>query len=381
MPDIRPPALFSKATARDFFHALRVASKAILKHLGIPVSPGRRTRRWEHGHPVGITYHYTAGVSWKGAASWLNDVRNTESSCHLLVADRLPTELASLFPSEALGLDVLVIMLADLDKATWHGNWSNGYNVGIENRNAGILRRNQAVSHGARGTWTWWANEWRAAFPHVELGKTPELVDGTWWEPYTVGQLKANVRLGQMLYGLVEGALEPSWLVPHSCIKSTKFDTGRLFPLQAVRQATLDQISVDQLTWLKDFQQDPPGYMDAFDEAEDLRFLIELAQRQAGRRDEDGMASYPICEEPPGVDLQLLIQKGAWRDELDAVRRGLSMLGYVVDGAGPVLDKTTAHAVWMFQKCAGFTVDSIPGDETQRALAARLAQFGLRREA
>jgi N-acetyl-anhydromuramyl-L-alanine amidase AmpD len=364
--------LYTRKQAEEFFKAWREASIEVLDYYNLPTSPGHKTRPWKRGHAVGVTEHFTAGVTWKGSISWLSG-GSPNSSCHAIILDRRMAEVDAIFDKYGLDMPVLSLLLADLDAGTWHATWSNGYNFGIENRNAGPLK-------GIQGAWTWWANKWTKPFPYQELNKTPINIDGKWWEPYTYGQIMANITICQMLYCLYEGDMDRRWFIPHQCISKGKMDTGRAFPLDNVRDAVFDQVAVGDLTWLHSFKADPM-YMDDYDEEEDLEFLKELAERQGDRsEDDDEVHDFQVLEQPPDTELQLLVQDGNWRDELPAIRRALHLLGYHVPASDVLdLDKDTALAVWMFQTSYGgdLTVDKIPGGKTQAKLYERLKSFGL----
>lgn len=369
--------LFSKHQADEFFKALRSASVEILKHFSLPVDQGKkRYAAWKEGHPIGVTEHFTAGVTWKGSVSWLNDGGNDNSvSCQMLILDRMLPEVKAIYDKypPLKDLQVVVILMSDGIIPCWHAGWVNKLTFGIENRNAGPLRYD-----GQK--WYWWAKNWKAEFPVEGLGKTPQNFDGKWWEPYTFGQVCANILVCQMLYCLYEGAMKPGWFLPHSATTGSKSDTGRAYPLDNVRDAVFDQVPMDSLPWLHGFKADPQ-YMDDYDEAEDQEFLIELAKRQDDRFDHtDWDEDLVVVEAPPGADLQLLIQDGKWKDELPAIRRALHLLGYHIGPQsvyGFELDDDTALAVYQFQKSVDLTTDKIPGDKTQKALHQRLKDFKL----
>lgn len=369
--------LFSKQEAEEFFDAWRQASVAILDYYNLPTSPGVKTRPWKHGHPIGVTEHFTAGVTWKGSIQWLSGQDNKAASCHAFILDRRVAEIDDIWSQYPMlqQIPVTALLLADLSKGTWHAGWVNALNFGIENRNAGILR-------GTQNAWTWWAKNWKAPFPSQELGKWPIDLDGQWWEPYTYGQVVANIIVCQMLCCLYHGenpgqpGMDRRWFLPHSATEGIKWDTGRAYPLNDVRDAVFNQVPVEQLTWLQSFKADPM-YMDDYDEAEDLEFLQELAARQ-GNRDDELPVDFDLAEMPPDVDLQALVQAGDWKKELPAVRRALHMLGYCVPASDEhVLDADTALASYQFQVSMKLTADKIPGDKTQKALLQRLKQFHL----
>jgi hypothetical protein len=368
--------LFTKAQAAEFFDALRKASVEILKHFGLPLDQGsKHYSEWKHGHPVGVTEHFTAGVTWKGSVRWLNAGGNKNSvSCQMLILDRMLPEVAAIYAKypPLSELQVVVILMSDGIIPCWHAGWVNRLNFGIENRNAGILR-------GDQGDWRWWAKGWKAKFPFESLNKMPVNLDGHWWEPYTHGQVVANIIVCQMLYCLYEGDMDPRWFLPHSATTGSKWDTGRAYPLNDVREAVFHQQAVDELIWLQNFKADPQ-YMDDYDEEEDAEFLQELAIRQADRDgDEDWDEDLVVLEEPPHADLQMLIDDGNWKEELGAIRRGLDRLGYYVPADdSPEMDKDTTLAVYQFQtSIKELKADKVPGSKTQAALVKRLKQFGL----
>lgn len=366
--------LFSVNQSVEFFGALRSASVEVFKHFGLPLSEGsKHYSSWEHGRPIGGMEHYTAGVTWKGTVSWLNDGGNNNSvSCQFLVLDHMPPEVKEIFDryEELKDLKVAAFELSDGIVPCWQAGWVNKLTVGIENRNAGILR-------GSNGDWRWWANNWTAKFPHETLGKTPILIDGQWWEPYTRGQIAANILIYQHLHCQYQeyGGLDHRWILPHSATSNAKWDTGRAYPMRNVRKAIIDQVPIDQLYWLGAFEQDPVGAAVALEDEEDEDFLNQLEMRQTDRM--EGEYDWAEIQSMPSPDLQQLVQDGEWRQELDAVRRALEKLWYVTGGSGPELDEDTALAVYQFQRSADLKADKIPGTFTQNALYKRLVDFRL----
>lgn len=364
--------LYAKNTAKLFFEELRAFSIEVMEYLGLPTGPGHKTRPWAHGHPIGVVEHFTAGVTWKGTIRWLNGAGNDAASCHFLILDRFPAELEEIRSKEKYKLlhtlDVLVLQLSDLTEGNWHAGWVNSLCLGIENRNAGPLR-------GEQEAWTWWPKKWTQPFPHEKLGKTPIHLDGRWWEPYIYGQLTANVVVCQMLAVLYP--MDPRWFIPHSAVAETKWDTGRAFPLNKLRDAVFGQtMMMSELPWLHDFKADSM-YMDDYDEEEEAEFLAELIARQADRTFDEDLDLEELVKLPT-PDVQALVQKGEWTKELGEVRQALDRLGYYVPGSQDEnLDDDTATAVYIFQRSVGLKADKIPGDKTQRALHKRLKQFGL----
>jgi len=371
--------LFSRQQANEFFDAWRRASIAIMDYYSLPLDPGRKVRPWKHGRPIGVTEHFTGGITWKETVRWLNGQDNDKASCHALILDRRIAEIDDIWSQYPIlqQIPVTALLLADLSQGTWHAGWVNALNFGIENRNAGILK-------GRQGAWTWWVKKWTAPFPHQGLGKTPIRIDGMWWEPFTYGQVVANIIICQMLFSLYhsntpdEPSMDARWFLPHSATEGTKWDTGRAFPLSNVRDAVFDQAPVESLQWLQSFKADPM-YMNDYGEGIDDEFLEALTERQ-GCRDADTPEDLDTCGEVPSADLQVLIQDGDWKKELPSIRRGLHMLGYRVGFQslyGFELDDDTAVAIYQFQRSVKLQADKIPGDKTQKALMRRIKDFGL----
>ena len=364
--------LFSKTQAEEFFGALRAASVEFLKNHGLPLDQGRKSySSWKRGYPIGITEHFTAGVTWKNTVRWLNDGGNKNSvSCQMLILDRmLPDYKVAISKYPVLhDLQVTAILMSSGVVPCWHAGWVNKFTFGIENRNVGTLVKRD-------GQWRWWAKQWNAVFPVEGLGKTPIDLSGIWWEPYTYGQLCANILVGQMLHCLYP-SMDRRWFLPHSATTGTKRDTGPLFPLNKMREAIFDQIPMSSLDWLEDFAADPE-YMVGYDDDNDQEFMEEMASRQDGRL--GSLEDVEFRDKVPEAELQVLVEDGSWKTELPAIRRALNLLGYHVPATqSQKLDKDTALAVWMFQRSQKNLVpDKIPGSRTQVALLGRLKQFRL----
>lgn len=364
--------LFSKRQAVDFFKALREVSVDFLIGNGLPVDQGRKKyATWRRGYPVGVTQHFTAGVGWRGTVRWLNDGPKENSvSCQMLILDRMLPDyknLVSKYP-ELKDLQVTTLLLSEGIIPCWHAGWVNKLTFGIENRNVGMLRNDE-------GRWCWWADNWNATFPETTLGKTPVICYGKWWEPYTYGQICANILVCQMLYSRFP-KMDPRWFLPHSATSGRKTDTGPLFPLHRVRDAVFDGTPIKEIGWLKSFDADPKQMADYVEE-EDETFLAE-AFKQGDRM---GTLEDPDFQDNvPEADLQLLVEEGDWRKELPAIRRALNLLGYKVPASDSwEMDKDTALAVWIFQKSQRMVQDRIPGSQTQAALRRRLENFRLHR--
>jgi len=237
-------------TGLSIYTQLRDISVQILKANGClegPYQPVTRTKRWDNAtHPTGIIYHYTGGVSGLNSMKWGNDptYKNTVCSWHVLIFDRIPPgsigdlwvkmadkDMRHLFPVPA-------IIMSEWKWATWHGNWTNGRCLGIENRNAGY-------SQDAAGL--------------AKLGKGGILIKGRLWEPFTREQIVANVNMGHLIYAWNNLALDPQWILPHSAVWAEKSDTGPMFPIHLVRKHVFTGLAatVEEEDWLAQYDMAP----------------------------------------------------------------------------------------------------------------------------
>lgn len=238
------------AEAKDIYHALRDVSWRILDALGCDREPHRpivRTRRWKHGKPRGILYHYTGGPSGMKSVKWGNHPGwgNTKCSWQVTVFDRITdnvvgelwakladVELRRLFP-------VPTLVMADFRWSTWHGNWTNDVLLGVENRNTGRYGWARVdKQHGIE-----------------KLGKTPLVTGDAKWEPYTREQIVCNINLGRMLNALYD--LDPNYLVSHQCVWATKSDTGPAYPMHEVRREVFADTLLQDQQWLAGFEMAP----------------------------------------------------------------------------------------------------------------------------
>lgn len=314
--------------------------------------------------------HYTAGVSLIGTCRWGNSPDNRNSSFPFVIGDRVLPGLPAMPDTVAPYLPVTALMLSDLRYGHWHGNWANSLTAGTENRNAGPLQKKD-------GKFYWWRGE----YDPEKMGKDPVLVGGQWWEPYTAPQLVANIWLTRMLVARFrddEHPLDPRWILPHSAVKSTKLDTGRAFPMNAVRTVSIASYGDDhtppidpwELGFVKKYKKAPTDTILHLEDVEEQAYMDAMSCRALNDRDEG-----PIL--PP--DSTGLVEPGPWREKLLDVGLALSELGYYVHMKHPDdFSESLESAVWIFQTSTGsLKANSVPGSKTRKALRRRLKQFGL----
>jgi hypothetical protein len=236
--------------ANNIYEELRLISAVILKKIGCHTEPhevdGKGKTRTTNWLPVngqkrfrGLLYHYTNGVAEVGTMRWGNHPGwgNTGSSWHVTILDRISDnvigeewvkiddEIRKLFP-------VPTIIMADWRWGTWHGNWTCNTTLGIENRNGGYSGYHKA-KEGLKG-----------------LGKTGVKINGRTWEPYTREQIVANVNIGRLANGWIDGQLDPDWVLTHQCVWATKMDCGLVYPIHSVRNAVFSDNDFSTLEWL-----------------------------------------------------------------------------------------------------------------------------------
>ena len=328
-----------------------------------------KTRPWFDGiGPKGLIYHYTGGPDGIASLRWGNENKaNTGSSWHVTCLDHELREVAKLkkdFPLVAQYLPVTAILHADVNKSTWHGNWTNANCFGIENRNLGRLSGKEGSYYRAAGSRRYPVTGERVSH-HNEIP----------WESYTAGQLIANINIARMLYRWRGCKFDPTWVLPHSAVCWTKSDTGLAFPINQVRDAIFSPIEPELLTWIHYYPaaKKIQHVVTALDEPtlnqlRDENLIVIDDRRESGEWDK--------------------IVGTGWRDYLPFVRESLDRLGYHVDaleaGEDPKeLEPTLQAAVEIFQVSTRYRKghsalkpDGIPGDGTLTSIKARLQNFG-----
>lgn len=367
--------LFMYEEAVELFDQLKEFTYEALADLA-PSCPAttHKTRPWAdegEGGPLGMICHYTGGPDGLASTRWGNEnPANKGSSWHMMVFDHRLTPLDSMldgYPLVKQYFKVTVLFLGSLESSTWHGNWSNKYTFGIENRNLGRLAKK--------------GDEWyrgKYLYKLVDRKGPPWLANGIWWEPYTRGQIAANVIIGQALRALQnrnKGIFVPQWILPHSAVWADKSDTGNAFPLFMVRASIFSDSNPHEQTWLQQF----PGEYELtwWDDEELDESLLDLSRE---------------TPEPPSLlpDHNL---PDTWRGLLPWVRWAFHQLGYHIRSVGQNiadmtnLDEHTELATRIFQKSTyaeGWTakhgslkVDGLPGEVTVKHIMHRLDDFKL----
>lgn len=283
------------------------------------VSPN--TKAWKKDALVGAVLHYTAGPTWKAAVRWFMD-QTARASAHAVVARYRfgPMDDFELLKQ----LPVTVVQCVPPGRQALHASWANSFCYGIENVNLGRVTR----SH-ADGDWQWWKGPVPDGRSIVACGSDGAFQIG--YEPYTAGQLAANVIL--LRYLRVLRSLDRRLVLPHSAYQGksargkTKYDTGLLYPMARVRDLVFAETVSGKLT--EAFQGDVEG-----DENGPEAYGDVPQDWKIGR---DGPT-----ESPPELDGEP--ERGQFVDDLQA-------MGYDV-GPGSD-DKSVRKALWVFQRSMG----------------------------
>ena len=362
----------TKLEAEDFFGQLRRFSKRLVnKALPGCADASSNIKSYAKGKAKGSILHYTASGNWQSPVKWFNDFK--VSSAHVVVAplaDPLAAKLADDLPL-VKALPVTVIQCVDPRQAAWHATWVNGLCYGIENRNAGLVKRD-----GPTAPWRHWpvakgaTDEWTSPAPKTGQAYVATS-DTLGYEPYSKAQLVANVMLLRYVGALGGGPLEPHWVLPHSAVQTNKLDTGPLFPIHEIRRLACIDVDEDPATALANLA-DPEDATSA-DDLEHLRFdeargdAKILPEREAV---DAAIAALPLME--ANIPNKAHPFAAVARPQLDK-------LGFFVPTPPDprMVDVWLRRALWIFQTAAKIETTCLPDDATRMSLAARLVTLGL----
>ena len=214
-----------------------------------------------------LVMHYTAGGSAEESVDWLT-ARRSQASAHAVI-----------------GRDGSVTQLVPFDRVAWHAgasSWEglkglNGYSLGIEMDNAGLLTRH--------------ADRWRAWFGRayddadVVQAVHKNGTDACGWHDYTEAQIQSALKVSQLLmanYGLRD-------VLGHEDIApGRKWDPGPAFPMASFRGRLLGRRE-DQL----------PQY----------RTLCELHIRTAAGPQNPALPGSPLAK---GTVVEQISAQGHW---------------------------------------------------------------------
>jgi N-acetyl-anhydromuramyl-L-alanine amidase AmpD len=244
---------------KSFFTELREFSEAVFALLGLTEkeSPWAGTKYGAKG-PRGVVLHYTASNDYRAAVTWfMAEKWAAKVSAHLVIADGWPKGLAMVarrWPLVA-ALPAMVVQCVPLWKPAWHATWFNGWSIGIELVNSGELRKR------FDGRWAdcrdMWSREWVSE-------KTPVLLAGRYWEPYSAAQVLAAIRVLREIRRAVPGKIRVEYVVGHEQVQGVhttvehpvdKRDPGPAFPLEGVRAAAFQEIEPSTYAWFDQFSK------------------------------------------------------------------------------------------------------------------------------
>lgn len=105
----------------------------------------------------------------------------------------------------------------------WHAGWANSWSYGIEIRNCGYLLKSSG------GSFLWGDNRY--------VGRDPAHVGESWWEPFTVEQLRAAVQIHRIMAKRFH--ILPSRFLGHFHITSSRRDPGPMCSIETLRRYAL----------------------------------------------------------------------------------------------------------------------------------------------
>lgn len=340
----------------EFFGQLGEFSRRVLASWELPAVCGWQSER--KPPPKGAVIHYTRGQDLRSTVRWFMEaVLKAKASAHVVVAPIKLDYLEQLATDLPLvqALPVTVIQCVPHTHSAWHATWANGLTYGIENVNAGHLSRQEdgGYRYGRRSEHAY--QQWREP---VELY-------GRIWEPYTRGQVEANIivlRAVQEFYG----TLLESWILGHEQVQGgstagsarrDKRDPGPLFPLAALRQAlfSLPDMELAELPELAHF---------ATDALYGRAWRDEVVCTGAG-------TDYPNTAWGVARDAFSRWLRNDIYDERSIAEVALSLLGYAA-----VVDLETS--MWIFKRMAGVSGEPLSFTlGTRVALLRRLMDRGI----
>lgn len=259
---------------KEAFNQLIEYTKEISTFLKIAFDArGKRNwRAWDSVYgPEGFLFHYTASNAAVTPRRPLGRLpvlfrrfaRNSDTPGVQLVAwDGLVPQ----FENIRKKYDVYQFLTCDvfcwgLDVAFFHGNAANGWAVGIENRNIGRLKQRPDGSFG-------WGKKGKVDY----VGRAPVAVRGFDCEPFTLGQIDANVRLIRWLRDMYD--IKPHLVLGHEHITSNRTDPSPHFPTKLVRDLAFDENQ--SLAALSELYEEDSDFQNRYDEwiEDDLEDLI-----------------------------------------------------------------------------------------------------------
>lgn len=353
-------------TAAEFFVQWKEFTIRALEILApsCPHTQTKKVRPWTTGSPKGVILHYTGGSDGIASTRWANEnPDNKGSSWHATVFDHRIKQVDHLldkFPLVKVYLPVTALFIGSLKESTWHGNWANGLCFGIENRNMGLLTK-------VSGGWT------RSKHKYNFNNKYPVKIRGKWWEPFTKGQILANISICRALRALYPD-MDKGLILPHSAVWAGKSDTGSAFPIYGVRDSIFLPVFSEIPSWLSSYVDHTiieVSEGELFDsEMQDLSRDLDPNFYMA-YNENISVSSDDV--KPLNCILRIksaLVKLGYWEgiaidDRLDS--RTIENI--------KIFQKSTYDDVWM-KKHGRLKVDGIPGPNTEEQLVARLKDFG-----
>jgi N-acetyl-anhydromuramyl-L-alanine amidase AmpD len=373
----------NKQKAEEFFRQLEAFSKEYLGQLGLTYPSPWSSDGYDDGKPPkGAIIHYTADMNLESSLKWFCIQKyEAKASAQVVVAPRRMGSADRLLAKYPLvdELPVTVVQVVPPTKKAWHATWANGWAFGIENTNAGELRKDPTSGQ---------LMHWRPAkpgspdwtTPWADAMKQPIEANGRWWDNYPTAQIKANIVLLRYVNALFGDSLQPSWILGHEQVQgkatrkadgtpggTQKRDPGPTYPLHDVRRAVLSH-DPDDARFIGQYDCNPAYAAQQFD-----AYVTDAVAAMAGVR-----PSREVAWQRFDAAIRALPE----RAEFGIMGKlALKLLGFHITAlAVPELDSDDLTSIWVFQKLMGLKTDSQPGKMTKQAIVQRLVDRGFLRD-
>jgi hypothetical protein len=331
-------------TGQEAIQQLVDYTKDVCERLDIDFNArGRRNyyRKWaDRRGPTGFIKHFTASNAAVTPRRKLGRIpvllrrfaRNSGApGVHFVTWDVLMPEFADLRAKyEVFEHLTCEVFCWGVDVAFYHGNTANKWALGIEHRNIGKLHQRDDGSFG-----------WGKKGKHDYVGRDPVHVRGFWCEPFTLGQIMADVLLSRWCVEFLP--LEMPRFTGHENITSNRTDPSPHFPLKLVRDLAFND---DPLALLSAGYRADDDFFNRYDEwiEDDLDDLVVDDEPDAwfGREGDVEDCEFEDDEGLYGEDEE--VTEG---DVVEA-KKALIQLGYwpLAGGSGMLTPERTPEFIW-----------------------------------
>lgn len=351
--------------AREILKQLMLYTKAKSKFMGMPFEQEGKNHHgpWKGSYPWGTINHYTASnmaVSKRRPLGRLPVLHhrfargsNYRVGVQFIVWDRLEDRFAEYrdrFDFLNNGQMPGEVSFFGDDLAFWHAGWCNRICYGVEIRNVGQLRKKD-------GIYFWGKNR--------HYGRKPIKIGKSYWEPYTLQQMKATLWLHRIMASIHK--LYPQWFLGHRHVTNTRIDPGPHFPIHEMREYSLEKkdVPLNSVEFLKEFRDD-----DKVDDREDPMVSEDSLHQGLYRDDWDG--------EPNSREYSEFGSDTTDKDSDESIQEKLTSLGYYVGTPQAYADTVRIFRTRWKKRSGSRYVQEIPINSKMDDVAIKKLDFMVR---